>query len=59
MIDATFSTRAAHFVPLSYLRTLAAYAGAEPPEAVEYIGAEGLQAIKGNVLIHKREREKA
>jgi hypothetical protein len=45
MIDATFDTRCVHFIPLAYLRTLAA--AKDTPEEVAYIGEDGAQAIRG------------
>lgn len=44
MVDVAFHSRAAHFVPLSFLRSLAASSAV--PSAVEYIGTAGLAAIK-------------
>lgn len=47
MIDATFISRAAHFVPLSLLRHIADSASPDPPEEIAYIGTDGVKAIKG------------
>lgn len=49
MVDATFVSRARHFVPLSLLRHLADLPSAIPPEAVSYVGEDGINAIKGTV----------
>ncbi|KAI0737675.1 PUA-like domain-containing protein [Daedaleopsis nitida] len=49
MVDVTFVSRAAYFVPLSLLRKIAS--SSEVPEEVEYIGEEGAQAIKGMALV--------
>ncbi|KAH7931337.1 DUF55-domain-containing protein [Leucogyrophana mollusca] len=51
MIDATFVSRAQHFVPLSLLRYIADSSGAEPPDEVGYIGAKGVKAIKAMPLV--------
>ncbi len=45
MVDVTFVSRAAHFVPLSLLRNIAS--SSDLPDEVSYIGKEGAQAIKG------------
>jgi hypothetical protein len=47
MVDAKFVSRARHFVPLSLLRYLADIPSAIPPEAVSYVGEDGINAIKG------------
>ncbi|KAF9000202.1 PUA-like domain-containing protein [Cyathus striatus] len=49
MVDLKFSTRAKHFVPLALLRLIAD--SSEPPDEVEYIGSEGVQAIKSMDLV--------
>lgn len=50
MVDAKFVLRARHFVPLSLLRYLADLPSAIPPEAVSYVGEDGINAIKGMCL---------
>ena len=50
MVDAKFIARARHFVPLSLLRHLAYLAPTELPEALRYVGEDGINAIKGIVL---------
>jgi hypothetical protein len=47
MIDATFLSRAAHFVPLSLFRHIADSASSDPPDEIAYIGTDGVKAIKG------------
>lgn len=58
MVDAKFVSRARHFVPLSLLRHLADLPSANPPEAVSYVGEDGINAIKGIVTwrspLHRR-----
>lgn len=58
MVDAKFVARAQHFVPLSLLRHLADLASVKLPEAVGYVGEDGINAIKGIVawrsLLHHR-----
>lgn len=49
MVDAKFISRARHFVPLSLLRHLASLTSAIPPDAVSYVGEDGIHAIKGIV----------
>ncbi|KIJ69925.1 hypothetical protein HYDPIDRAFT_104586 [Hydnomerulius pinastri MD-312] len=51
MIDATFVSRARHFVPLSLLRYIADLPSSEPPEEVGYVGASGVKAIKAMPLV--------
>ncbi|KZT06518.1 DUF55-domain-containing protein [Laetiporus sulphureus 93-53] len=51
MVDVTFVSRAAHFVPLSLLRNIAAAPPDAPPSGVEYIGSDGVKAIKEMVLV--------
>ena len=46
MVDVTFVSRAPHFVPLALLRTIAAASEDDVPDQVEYIGADGVRAIK-------------
>jgi len=45
MVDLTFVSRARHFVPLSLLRYVVDNPGL--PEEIQYIGEEGVMAIKG------------
>ena len=50
MVDAKFISRARHFIPLSLLRYLADLPSAIPPEAISYVGEDGINAIKGMCL---------
>lgn len=52
MVDLVFKARARHFVPLSLLKRIAA-SPSEPPADVDYIGQDGLEAIKGMALINR------
>lgn len=47
MVELTFKSRTANFVPLSLLRRIAASPGSDAPSDIPYIGAPGVQAIKG------------
>ena len=47
MVDVTFKSRAANFVPLSLLRRIAATSGSVAPSDIPYIGVPGVRAIKG------------
>jgi len=49
MIDATFVSRAQHFIPLCLLRHIADSANPDPPNEIAYIGTDGVKAIKGIV----------
>ncbi|KAJ7485287.1 PUA-like domain-containing protein [Mycena latifolia] len=49
MVDLAFAERAKHFVSLALLRFIAD--AAEPPAGLEYLGAEGIAAIKGMDLV--------
>ncbi|KAG2156342.1 DUF55-domain-containing protein [Suillus clintonianus] len=51
MIDATFLSRAEHFVPLSLLRHIADSADSDPPDEFAYIGTEGMKAVKAMPLV--------
>ncbi|KAI3611601.1 thymocyte nuclear protein 1 isoform 1 [Moniliophthora roreri] len=52
MVDLTFSSRAAHFIPLSLLRLVASYSsGSDLPESLAYIGEDGARAIKNMDLV--------
>ncbi|KAG0709909.1 PUA-like domain-containing protein [Suillus ampliporus] len=51
MIDATFISRAEHFVPLSLLRHVADSADSDPPAEIAYIGTEGVKAMKEMPLV--------
>jgi len=51
MIDATFLSRAEHFVPLSLLRHIAESARSDPPDEIAYIGTEGMKAVKAMPLV--------
>ncbi|KAI0268329.1 DUF55-domain-containing protein [Gloeopeniophorella convolvens] len=52
MVDVKFASRAKHFVPYPLLRDIAA-GGEEPSANVEYVGEEGVKAIKGMDLVHR------
>lgn len=45
MVELTFVSRAAHFVPLALLRHIAEISGL--PSEIEYISETGFKAIKG------------
>lgn len=47
MVDLTFQARAKNFVPLSLLKRIASTSTAQPPSDVDYIGEDGVKAIKG------------
>ncbi|ESK94117.1 thymocyte nuclear protein 1 isoform 1 [Moniliophthora roreri MCA 2997] len=52
MVDLTFSSRAANFIPLSLLRLVASYSsGSDLPESLAYIGEDGARAIKNMDLV--------
>jgi hypothetical protein len=49
MVDVKFISRAAHFVPYPLLREIAA-GHVIQSAGIEYIGEEGMKAIKGNFM---------
>ncbi|KAJ7666169.1 PUA-like domain-containing protein [Mycena polygramma] len=51
MVDLTFGSRAAHFVPLALLRFIADAPEASPPAGLEYLGDAGVAAIKAMDLV--------
>ncbi|KAF8450667.1 DUF55-domain-containing protein [Boletus edulis BED1] len=51
MVDVKFISRARNFVPLSLLRHLADLSSAIPPEALGYVGQDGINEIKAMPLI--------
>jgi len=51
MVDLTFGSRAKHFVPLTLLRFIADSPSASPPAGLEYLGDDGVAAIKGMDLV--------
>ncbi|EKM59983.1 uncharacterized protein PHACADRAFT_115365 [Phanerochaete carnosa HHB-10118-sp] len=53
MVDLTFNARAKHFVPLSLLKRIAASPPSGPPPDVEFIGEDGMKAIKEMALINR------
>ncbi|GJE87441.1 EVE domain-containing protein [Phanerochaete sordida] len=53
MVDLTLKARAEHFVSLALLKRIAASPSSEPPADVEYIGEEGVKAIKEMALINR------
>ncbi|KAI0050231.1 DUF625-domain-containing protein [Auriscalpium vulgare] len=52
MVEVKFASRAAHFVPYPYLRDIAA-GPSEPPSEVDYIGSNGVKAIKAMALVNR------
>ena len=50
MVEVKFVARLAHFVPLSLLRRIAAASSSDIPSDIEYIGEDGVNAIKGVLL---------
>lgn len=50
MVDLTFVSRAENFIPLAVLRNIAALKSDTPPEGVEYLGVEGVRAIKSTYI---------
>lgn len=46
MVDLEFSARAKYFIPLALFRHIASLATDEPPTEIEYIGEDGIRAIK-------------
>lgn len=53
MVDVKFTSRVAHFVPYPLLREIAA-GRVTQSAGIEYIGEEGVRAITGNFMCHKR-----
>ncbi|KAJ6595841.1 PUA-like domain-containing protein [Mycena vulgaris] len=51
MVDLAFGARAEHFVPLALLRFIADAPAATPPAGLEYLGADGVAAIKSMDLV--------
>ncbi|KAJ7269881.1 DUF55-domain-containing protein [Mycena rebaudengoi] len=51
MVDLTFQSRAAHFVPLALLRFIADSPATSPPAGLEYLEDSGIAAIKGMDLV--------
>ncbi|KAF9450144.1 DUF55-domain-containing protein [Macrolepiota fuliginosa MF-IS2] len=51
MVDLMFAARVKHFIPLALLRYIADLATNEPPEELEYIGQDGVKAIKTMNLV--------
>jgi protein phosphatase-4 regulatory subunit 3 len=49
MVDVKFISRATHFVPYPLLREIAA-GHVTQSAGIEYIGEEGMRAIKGNFM---------
>jgi hypothetical protein len=58
MVNVKFISRAAHFVPYPLLREIAA-GRVTQSDGIEYIGEEGLRAIKGNFTCHNRLKQAA
>jgi predicted RNA-binding protein with PUA-like domain len=50
MVDLTFVSRAENFIPLAVLRNMAALTSDTPPEGVEYLGTEGVRAVKSTYI---------
>ena len=55
MVDVKFTSRTTHFVPYPLLREIAA-GRVTQSAGIEYVGEEGVGAIKGNSMCHKRLR---
>jgi len=53
MVDLTFASRATHFVPLALMKHVADGSSSEPPAELQYIGNDGVKAIKGMALVRK------
>ncbi|KAJ7753369.1 PUA-like domain-containing protein [Mycena maculata] len=51
MVDLTFGSRAKHFVPLALLRFIADTSANSPPAGLEYLGNDGVAAIKEMDLV--------
>ncbi|KAL4257359.1 DUF55-domain-containing protein [Pleurotus pulmonarius] len=51
MVDLTFVERAKNFIPLALLRYIADISSTTPPPELEYIGEDGINAIKGMDLV--------
>ncbi|KAJ7033676.1 DUF55-domain-containing protein [Mycena alexandri] len=51
MVDLTFGSRTQHFVPLALLRFIADSPSVSPPAGLEYLGDDGVAAIKGMDLV--------
>jgi hypothetical protein len=49
MVDVKFISRVTHFVPYPLLREIAA-GRVTQSDGIEYIGEEGMRAIKGNFM---------
>ena len=49
MVDLSFGSRTKHFVPLALLRFIADSESTTPPAGLEYLGDDGVAAIKGAV----------
>ncbi|KAJ7683016.1 PUA-like domain-containing protein [Mycena rosella] len=56
MVDLAFGARAKHFVPLALLRFIADAPAAAPPAGLEYLGADGVAAIKAGMDLVTRGR---
>ncbi|EGO02255.1 hypothetical protein SERLA73DRAFT_14257, partial [Serpula lacrymans var. lacrymans S7.3] len=53
MVEVTFVARAKHLVPLALLKHIAALASGEAPSEVDYIGADGVKAVKNMALVNR------
>ncbi|KAJ7211240.1 DUF55-domain-containing protein [Mycena pura] len=51
MVDLSFGSRTKHFVPLALLRFIADSDSTTPPAGLEYLGDDGVAAIKGMDLV--------
>ena len=51
MVDLTFRSRAAHFIPLALLRYIADLGPQVLPKEIAYLGDHGVKAIKGVLAI--------
>ncbi|KAJ7778302.1 DUF55-domain-containing protein [Mycena metata] len=51
MVDLAFGSRTQHFIPLALLRFIADSPSVSPPAGLEYLGDDGVAAIKGMDLV--------
>ncbi|KAH6902828.1 PUA-like domain-containing protein [Coprinopsis sp. MPI-PUGE-AT-0042] len=51
MVELTFKSRPKHFIPLALLKFIAASKGSEPPEGLDYLSEDDLQAVRGMDLV--------
>ncbi|TDL29958.1 DUF55-domain-containing protein [Rickenella mellea] len=51
MVELTFVSRTQHFVPLALMKRIATLPSSDPPTDIEYIGRDGVAAIKAMPLV--------